>query len=71
MQTVAAISFLDNHSLSMDMENVHHIEISGPKQIDDGTWFCELLIRGENGTVAINLLADEASKLLIATQGLD
>lgn len=71
MQTVAAISFRDNHSLSMDMESVSRIDITAPKLIDDGTWFCELLVRGAHGTVVLNLLADDPAKLQVVPQGLE
>lgn len=63
MKTVAAISFLDNHSLSMDVEGVSRVELGAPIRLDDGNWFCELLIRSANGTVALQLVADEPDKL--------
>lgn len=71
MQTVAAISFRDNHSLSMDVENVSLIEISTPREVDNGVWFCELMVRSESGTVVLNLVADEPGKLQVVTQSLE
>jgi hypothetical protein len=65
MKTVAAISFRDNHSLSMDIEGVTRIESSLPVQIDDGTWCCELLVRTITGTVALQLTADSADQLQV------
>lgn len=71
MKTVAAISFRDNHSLSMDVDSVSRIEVTRPSQIEDGLWYCELLIRSANGTVALQLLADDPEKLAVAAQGPD
>lgn len=65
MKTVAAISFLDNHSLSMDIEGVNRLEITQPLQIDDTTFTCELLIRTANGTVALQLLSDRKETLQV------
>lgn len=61
--TVAAISFLDNHSLSMDLDAVRRIEMTRPMQLEAGLWTCEMLIRSANGTVALQLLADSADAL--------
>jgi hypothetical protein len=63
MKTVAAISFLDNHSLSMDIEGVTGIEAGRPVEVADGMWVCEILVRSANGTVALQLLADSPSYL--------
>jgi len=63
MKTVAAISFLNNHSLSMDVEEVTGIQVGAPIQVEDGLWTCELLIRSTRGTVALQLLSDSASTL--------
>ncbi len=65
MKTVAAISFLDNHSLSMDIEVVNRIEVSAPFQVEDGVWTCEMLVRSANGTVALQLVADSPEKLTV------
>ncbi len=62
---VAAISFNDNHSLSMDVEGVNAIGAAQPMELEDGTWFLELLIRTGNGTVALQLVADSREKLEI------
>lgn len=64
---VAAISFNDNHSLSMDVEGVSHISAAHPIELEDGTWFLELLVRTDNGTVALQLVADSPDKLEIKT----
>lgn len=69
MKTVAAISFRDNHSLSMDVEDVTRIEAGQPMQLEDGSWTCELLVRSGNGTVALQLLADAPEKLAVHTEG--
>lgn len=71
MKTVAAISFRDNHSVSMDVDAVSHVEASPPTQVEDGVWYCELLIRSANGTVALQLLADDPAKLRVVSQGLE
>lgn len=71
MKTVAAISFRDNHSVSMDVDAVNQVTATLPSQIEDGLWYCELLIRSANGTVALQLLADDPAKLKVEPQGLD
>ncbi|MGE5514181.1 MAG: hypothetical protein ACM31D_00010 [Bacteroidota bacterium] len=71
MKTVAAISFRDNHSVSMDVDGVNHVEATVPTQVEDGLWYCELLIRSANGTVALQLLADDPAKLRVVPQGLE
>ena len=65
MKTVAAISFLDNHSLSVDVESVHLIEMTPPVELEAGLWTCNILIRAESGTVALQLLGKSAEALLI------
>jgi hypothetical protein len=60
---VAAISFNDNHSLSMDVEGVGYIGAAQPLELEDGTWFMELLIRTNNGTVALQLVANSREEL--------
>ncbi|MGE5505313.1 MAG: hypothetical protein ACM31L_12885 [Actinomycetota bacterium] len=65
MKTVAAISFRDNHSLSMDVEGVSGIDMGVPMRMDDGTWFCEMLIRTDHGVVAVQLVADSPEKLTV------
>ncbi|OAN52379.1 hypothetical protein A6A04_01435 [Paramagnetospirillum marisnigri] len=62
---VAAISFNDNHSISMDVEGVTYIGTAQPLQLDDGTWFLELLIRTKTGTVALQLVADTPEELAV------
>ena len=62
---VAAISFNDNHSLSMDVEGVSYIGTAQPMELDDGTWFLELLIRTRNGTIALQLVGDKPEDLVI------
>jgi hypothetical protein len=71
MKTVAAISFLDNHSLTMDVENVSRIEITAPTQLDDKMWCCELLVRTPHGIVALNMVSDDPAKLQAIQQGLE
>lgn len=71
MKTVAAISFLENRSISMDIEQVNRIYATRPMQLDDGSWCCELLVRTSNGSVALQLTADSADKLLVDLQGLE
>lgn len=66
MKTVAAISFRDNKSVSMDVESVSAIEMGSPMEVEAGVWFCELLIRTENGTVALQLTADSPERFEIA-----
>lgn len=65
---VAAISFNDNHSLSMDVEDVSHIGVAHPIELEDGNWFLELLVRTGNGTVALQLVADSPEKLEIRSE---
>ena len=68
MKTVAAISFRDNHSLSMDIEAVNRIDITHPLQLEAGVWTCELLVRSSNGTVALQLLSDKPENLRVLVQ---
>ena len=68
MKTVAAISFLDNHSLSMDVEAVNRIDVTHPIQLEDGIWTCELLVRSANGTVALQLVANKPESLRVQMQ---
>ena len=63
MKTVASISFLDNHSLSMDVEAVQKIELTPPMELEEGLWMSSLLIRADSGTVAIKLLAESPDRL--------
>jgi hypothetical protein len=65
MKTVAAISFLNNHSLSMDVEEVTGIQAGLPIQVEEGMWTCELLIRSSHGTVALQLLSDSEEPLRV------
>jgi hypothetical protein len=69
MKTVASISFLADHSLSMDVEDVRLIEASNPIEVGDGLWCCELLLRTTNGTVALQLLADSPEHLRVVETG--
>jgi len=64
---LAAISFNDNHSISMDVEGVSYIGTAQPLQLEDGSWFMELLIRTNSGTVALQLVADTPEKLVVGT----
>lgn len=68
MKTVAAISFRNDHSLSMDVEDVSRIEIGQPIQLDDGSWGAELLVRSSHGVVAIQLQADSREKLVVLSE---
>lgn len=36
MKTFAAITFRNDHSLSMDVEHVNRVEMGPPVQLDDG-----------------------------------
>lgn len=71
MKTVAAISFRDNHSLSLDVDAVSRIEVSAPIQLEDGAWCCEMLVRSSYGTIALQLTADSPAKLQVVPQGLE
>jgi len=64
-KTVASVSFLDNRSISMDMEQVVGIELGAPIEIEPGQWFCELIIRSTNGTVALQMLADAPERFAV------
>jgi hypothetical protein len=70
-KTVAAISFLDNHSLSMDVEGVSNIQMGRPMRLDEGQWICEMLIRSANGTVALQLVAAAPEALHVEQVGND
>ena len=60
-KTVASVSFHSNHNLSMDVDEVQGISMSLPMKIGDGQWFCELIVRSSNGTLAVNMLASDPS----------
>jgi hypothetical protein len=64
-KTVASVSFLDNRSISMDVESVVAISVGIPIQVDEGQWFCELIVRSTNGTVAMQLLADSPERFAV------
>jgi hypothetical protein len=49
----------------MDVESVVAISLSTPMELSDGEWFCELIIRSENGTVALQMLADSPERFAI------
>jgi len=61
-KTVASVSFHSNHNLSMDVDEVQGISIGTPMKLAEGQWFCEMIVRSANGTLAINMLADDPSK---------
>ncbi len=69
--TVAAISFLDSHSLSLDVEGVNHIEMGPPISLDEGMWTSTLFIRSANGTVALQLVANSLASLRVSMVGGD
>jgi hypothetical protein len=58
-KTVASVSFHSNHNLSMDVDEVQGISMSAPMKLGEGQWFCELIIRSANGTLAVQMLAHE------------
>lgn len=64
-KTVASVSFLDDRSISMDVEELQTIVMGTPFELDDGHWFCELLIRTAHGTLAIQMLADDKERFAI------
>lgn len=62
---VASVCFLDNRSISMDIETVIGIDVGTPMRLDEGEWFCELIIRSTHGTVALQMLADNPERFAI------
>lgn len=63
MKTVASISFRDDRSLSVDIEELAAIEMGQPMKLsDDGQWFCEMIVRTSQGFVALQMLADDPQK---------
>ncbi|PKU25868.1 hypothetical protein [Telmatospirillum siberiense] len=62
---VASVCFLDNRSISMDIEAVIGIDVGTPMRLDEGEWFCELIIRSTNGTVALQMLADSPERFAL------
>lgn len=71
MKTVAAMSFRDNHSISMDVDAVSRIEVTAPLQLEDGQWCCEMLVRSAYGTIALQLTAATPERLHVVPQGLE
>lgn len=64
-KTVASVSFLDNQSISMDVDAVQSISVGPPLAIGDGQWFCELIVRSANGTLAVQMLADSPERFML------
>ncbi len=64
-KTVASVSFLDNQSISMDVEAVQGIALGAPMEIGEGQWFCELIVRSANGTLAVQMLAESPDRFVI------
>ncbi|MTJ83112.1 MAG: hypothetical protein F8N37_19170 [Telmatospirillum sp.] len=62
---VASVCFLDNRSISMDVEEVMGIDSGTPMKIADDQWFCEVIIRSAHGTVALQLLADSPDRFVV------
>ncbi len=62
---VASVCFLDNRSISMDIESVIGIDVGSPMQLQEGEWFCELIVRSTNGVVALQLLADSPERFSV------
>jgi hypothetical protein len=60
-KTVASVSFHSNHNLSMDVDEVQDISMSAPMQLNEGQWFCEMIVRSANGTLAVQMLAHDPS----------
>ena len=67
-KTVAAISFHDNKSLSIDIENVFGIDIGTPQQMAENIWFVDIIVRSDLGNVSLQMTADSMDKLK-PTQG--
>ena len=61
-KTVASVSFHSNHNLSMDVDEVLGISVSPPMKLGEGQWFCEVIVRSANGTLAVNMLSDDPEK---------
>ena len=61
-KTVASVSFHSNHNLSMDVDEVQGISMGSPMKVAEGQWFCEMIVRSANGTVVVNMLADDPAK---------
>jgi hypothetical protein len=64
-QAVASVCFLDNRSISMDVEAVIGIDLGLPMEVGDGQWFCELIVRSSNGVVALQMLSNDPSRFTV------
>ncbi|MGB0695640.1 MAG: hypothetical protein ACPGOY_08320 [Rhodospirillaceae bacterium] len=62
MKTVASISFRDDKSLSLDILDVQSIRMGRPIQVDEETWFSELIVDTQQGKVSMQLLAKDPEK---------
>jgi hypothetical protein len=62
---VASVCFLDNRSISMDIESVVGIDVGTPMKLGDDEWFCEMIIRSSNGTVALQMLSDNPDRFIV------
>lgn len=65
MTTVASISFRNDKSLSMDVEDVHAVTMAPPVELEDGSWACELIIRTAHGTVALQMQASSPDQFKV------
>ncbi len=65
-KTVASVSFHSNHNLSMDVDEVQGISMSMPMKLGDNQWFCELIVRSANGTLAVNMLTQDPQNFIFA-----
>ena len=45
----------------MDVDEVQGISVSPPMQLGEGQWFCEMIVRTANGTLAVQMLAQDPS----------
>ena len=64
-KTVASVSFHDNHSLSLDIEQVLGIEMGTPIELEEGQWFCEVIVRSHNGNLSVQMIAENPERFRV------
>ncbi len=65
--TVASISFTSDRGISMDVEGVRGIAMGQPTRMDENVWCCDLIIRTDNGNIAMQMVAEAPERFNIST----
>jgi hypothetical protein len=55
----------------MDVDRVESIALGKPMKVEEGQWFCELIVHSSNGTVALQLLADDPGRFKVESESVE